>query len=493
MHLADDIAGRKGRREAIAAPRGYAKSTIKSLLLPIHSLVYETERYIVIISATLKQAKQRLKNIKEELLTNQRLIDYYDLPIPKNPSRSWTQRQISLGEIQVEVYSAGTEMRGISHGPWRPTRIILDDAEDSTRVENSEGRDKLMEWFNEVVEHLGDTYTVIDIIGTLLHPESLLATLLRRPDFKGRVYRSVIDFADNGDLWEKWRRLYTNLSDTERSQTAEDFFRKNRNAMLKGSRVLWSAREDYYNLMIQMVTQGRAAFFQEKQNEPRAAEHRIFSRERLRFFSMEGDRIFVERPGADSKIVFLKDLCICGFLDAAMGKSRRGSEGDFAAIVTVGRDDDGYIYVLDAWLRRIAPTGQINRIFENHERFCYARFGIEANCFQSLMMLPLEEERRKRRDRGEAWDVPVTEVVSRRKKEARIMSLEPLASNGWLLFNRSLPEEFYRQLEDVPRGKHDDGPDALAAAVELVNGFNKITPSQKSPGTRKSKSPLRYF
>ena len=481
-HIAVDPDERDSFRMATAAPRGFAKSTVKNLVLPLHSIVYGYEKYIIMISATLKQARQKLKNIRNEILTNQTLREYYGIsePTPKE-RRSWTQQAININGVQVEAYSAGTEIRGISYGEFRPSRIILDDAEDSGLVESSEGRERLLEWFNEVIENLGDRFTVIEVVGTLLHPESLLSTLLKRPDFDGKIYRAVMSFADNGDLWEKWRLKYTNLSDENRLETARAFFRKNRNNMLRGSSVLWSVKEDYYELMTQMVNQGRRAFYQEKQNDPLSSENRIFNRDSFRYFTLEGNTIRKESPGGKSRTVSLKSLVICGFLDAAMGKGktrRGGRRGDFASIVTVGMDSEGFVYVLDAWLKRVPPTKQIARIFDLHERFTYHRFGIEANCFQSLLLLPLEEERERRKNAGKAWDVPVSEVTQREKKETRIMTLEPLVSNGWLLFNRSLPEEFFRQMEDVPEGRHDDGPDALAGAADMAGKFLKNLPSQ---------------
>jgi len=383
--------------------------------------------------------------------------------------RTAPDRSLHVGDILVEAWSAGTEMRGISHCGFRPTRIILDDVEDSAGVESAVRRERLREWFVEVVEHLGDAATGIDVIGTLLHPESLLAWLLKRPDFSGRIYRAITSFAGNDTLWEEWRRIMVNLDDPERMMTAKRFFLARRDEMLRGARVLWPEREDYPELMRQMTLLGRGAFYQEKQNEPRGAESGLISRDRLRWFTVEGDVLLVEKSGCDPRRTPLSGLVVAGFLDAALGGGGRGRRpGDYAAIATVGRDRAGFCYVLDVWLRRVPPSAQAVRIFELHARYRYARFGLEANCFQSLMRYPIEEERARRRDRGEPWDVCVEEVAHRDPKERRLAALEPAAANGWLLFNRALPEEFLRQLEDIPRGLHDDGPDALAGAWKIL-------------------------
>ena len=285
------LESRSGRRLALAAPRGAAKSTLKTLIFPIHATLYQLERYIVILSATLKQARQRLHNIRSELETNETLKVFYAAELAQWDAR--TRDSLEVNKVRLDAYSAGTEIRGISHRQWRPTLVLLDDVEDSQAVRNMERRERLLQWYNEVIENIGDTYTAIEIVGTLLHPDSLLARLLARPDFQSRTFRSIEQFAERADLWDQWRALFTNLDDPERGQTARDFFNRHRADMLRGARVLWQDKEDYYDLMVQLVTKGRAAFFKEKQNEPAAAQETFFDLGRIIRFRLEGEALVV--------------------------------------------------------------------------------------------------------------------------------------------------------------------------------------------------------
>jgi len=288
---AGPLATRSPRRLAIAAPRGAAKSTFKSLIFPLHATLYRHERYMVLVSATLKQARQRLRNIKTELVANALLREFYPGETAKSDRERWSSDGIALNEVQIDVFSAGSELRGISYRSWRPTLILLDDVENSHTVRSVQLREKLHEWYNEVIENLGDTATAIEIVGTLLHPDALLARLLRRPDYETRVYRSIQRFADRSDLWQKWRDIYTNLEDPDRARTARRFFNQNRPDMLRGAKVLWQAKEDYYDLMLQMIHLGRPAFFKEKQNEPATGEDAFFDMGRVRKFRIEAGRL----------------------------------------------------------------------------------------------------------------------------------------------------------------------------------------------------------
>ncbi|MFW6286489.1 MAG: hypothetical protein ACOC29_00975 [Candidatus Sumerlaeota bacterium] len=287
-----EIERRKGRRLAVAAPRGAAKSTLKTLVFPIHATLYGLERYITILSATLKQARQRLHNIKSELETNETLRRYYREELARRGA--WTRGAIEVNGVRIEVFSAGAEIRGLRHYAWRPTLILLDDIEESDSVRSPELRRRMFDWYNEVIENLGDSYTVVKIVGTLLHPDALLARLLERPDFNARTYRSIEQFAEREDLWGRWREIFANLEDPHRLESARTFFNARRAEMLRGTRVLWQDKENYYDLMCQLTTKGRRAFFKEKQNEPGGGEEAFFDMERVQTFDLRGKELVFE-------------------------------------------------------------------------------------------------------------------------------------------------------------------------------------------------------
>src|SRR5262249_6525130 len=67
----------RGRREAIAAPRGNAKTTLRGFIQIVHDCVYRTESFILIISNTVRLAEDRVKHIRDELGHNQELVRFY--------------------------------------------------------------------------------------------------------------------------------------------------------------------------------------------------------------------------------------------------------------------------------------------------------------------------------------------------------------------------------------------------------------------------------
>lgn len=460
---AEDVAHRAGRRFAIAAPRGAAKSTIASLVLPLHDIAYRREHYIVLVSATERQAHGRLRAIANAL--DGSLADHVKV---KEASKG----VLVANGIRVEAFGAGQEIRGLGWGPWRPTKVILDDAESSATATSARRRESLLDWFREVIEHLGARYTHLLAVGTVLHEQGLLPTLLRRPDFEGERLRSIIAEAEPSPLWEHWEALLADQSQPQRRQRARELFEAHREEMLRGTEVLWPEREDYEELRAQKVAQGRRAFSQEKQNAPLGPEDALFDPgAALRGVPAGGElEIFraTERGRQECRRAeFPHDSPRFGYLDAAMGGSRRS---DFSALAQVARLPDGTLFAESLWARRAPPQAQVDRLFDAHAAQPFQRLAVEGTGFQELLALPIEAERTRRRTDGSPWDLPLEIVKPRLAKETRIAALEPLLASGVLVLSPSLPEEFWEELANFPRVAHDDALDALAGAVELARG-----------------------
>jgi predicted phage terminase large subunit-like protein len=490
VKAAPPLEERRGSIDVVLAPRGAAKSTLVSLVFPLHALLHGLDRYIVLISATQRQAARRIANLCAALDPRRELHTRLGCERGR-PGGRWPARLaadcLELDGGRIEAFGAGAELRGISFGRWRPTWIILDDVERGDRVRHARHRDALADWFSETVENLGDRYTNIDVIGTLLHPDALPARLALRPDVVSRRFASILAEADDTALWDRWRERFHDLSRPDRTDFARAFFEEHREAMLAGSRVLWPAKEDYYDLQVMRETRGRAAFDKEKQNVPSLPTAGVFGRDRVRRFRIDGSRV-VPVGAPPPEPASLDALRRFGFLDPALG----GAGGDFAAVATVGLGPSGYLYVLDVWLARAAPSEQLARVFDLHARWNYEAFGIETNAFQRLLLEPLEAERARRRADGRPWDLVVRERRHRGSKTDRVMMLEPLVDAGRLLFDETLDRVFMGQLEDFPDGRHDDGPDALAAAVDLARraADKDALPQRRS---RTSDSAIRQF
>jgi predicted phage terminase large subunit-like protein len=456
-----EMTNNRKARLAIAAPRGHAKSTIVDLVYVLWCVLYHKERLILIASNTQEQAVTLLKDIKGQLKSNPLIVlDFPEICRGEKP-KPWRDNKIQLPNgTMICVYGVGQNPRGIKHDRDRPGLIIADDLENEEQAESEEQRDKLRSWFSRTLLNTGHPHTNVVVIGTILHQDSLLATLVdhdRSPGWNGSKYKAVNQFCSNPQLWEKWASIFRTHDDYKGvfgPDAAKLFFEANRQQMLEGTKVLWADRESYYDLMVMRETEGPRSFQSEKQNEPIDPQLCVFKEQDLMFW--------------DDKYRDVQHLIQCigskarfyGACDPSMGKNKRG---DYTAIVVLMKDySTKIIYVIAADLSHLTPSGAIDKMTEYARMYGFERFAIESNNFQQLMVNEL-----KQRIVAHGRRLIVHEITNRSNKQSRIMGLEPYVKQGYLRFSRK-HTLLLSQLTQFPLAKNDDGPDALEMAVDIA-------------------------
>lgn len=154
------------------------------------------------------------------------------------------------------------------------------------------------------------------------------------------------------------------------------------------------------------------------------------------------------------------------FCDPASGKKLAiKSIRARAAIVTIGVDALGRIFVLDAWADRIAAQKLSDKILETCDQWTPTLFGCEANAMQSLFADLVDFERRLR-----GMKVPITPIVqpTRIDKDFRIRtSIQPVIGQRRLFIHPS-HVELVAEITTFPTNPKKDLVDALASAIALV-------------------------
>ena len=363
-----------GCRRAIEAPRGHAKSTTFTFKDDLHAAVYVYKHYIIILSDSSEQAEGFLVDIKTELEENAALKeDFGELE-----GKVWKSSVILLANgVKIEAIGSGKKIRGRRHKQWRPDLIVCDDLENDENVNTPEQRKKLRDWFYKAVSKAGDTYTDIVYIGTLLHFDALLANVAKNPSYKSVRYQGVISFATNGELWDAWESIFTDLSNDNRQEDALEFFQANREAMLEGTAVLWEEKLSYYDLMVIRISEGEASFNSEIQNDPIDPENCTFQEEWFDFWDDEGK---AQPDFSDPKFLFV------GANDPSLGKNKKS---DTSSIIALAKDTQtGYLYVVIADIAKRKPDQIIedaldaSRRLQREYKRPYYKFGVETVQFQ---------------------------------------------------------------------------------------------------------------
>lgn len=466
---------RRGRRDAIAAPRSHAKTTIKMRVKAVHSIVYGYEHFILILGYSKDHAEAKVQEILTTLTEPQIVSVYGDLTskdktLP-HPARGGKCGFVTTNGIRLLPRSREQEIRGLGHKEHRPTLIICDDVENLEEVQSPDIRFKVRDWFFKTVMKVGEINdsTNITLIGTCLHQESLLSELLLNPGWNGRKYQAIERFSQREDLWEAWRKIFTNRSNPNRLQDAEVYYQANETEMLRGTKVLWPEGDSYLKLMKQMVSDGQASFYSEKQNDPYDPERQIFKMDEAKRFELIYDGHAPKEirwlDGSGKVIPWSHIRKVIAFHDPAMGEEpKKKNRNDFGAIVVVAVDQEEYLYCLDAWIEREHHSKQIEAALALHRRWNLDVLYLESNNFQGVLKTPYYTAQEKLPTKRL---LRILGVHQHRSKVERIQGLEPFITHGDLLFSTALPKRLIDQMILFPTG-HDDGPDALQGAVEQL-------------------------
>lgn len=441
-YLSEAVDSPNGNRFALAAPRSNAKSSVSSLFLPLWCLLFKKKKFIVLISDSSTQANDLLSNVRRELEDNEKIKEDFGSLV----GEIWRNDDIVASNgVRVLALGARKKIRGRRHGEARPDLIILDDIENDENVSSAEQRRKNENWFFKAVSKAGDVNTDVFVVGTILHYNSLLATLLSNPTYDRKKFKAVKSFSESRK-WQTWESVYLNKGKKE----AKKFFVSNKKEMLQGTEVLWPEGQPYYALMEARLSEGPGAFDSEYQNEPINPDECLFQEDWFKFIDPDWSN-YVE---------------IVGACDPSMGGSQNA---DFSAIIYLGKNKEGFLDVLVADIERRHPDKIKDDILQTA---CFIRertsapiraFGIEKVQFQEYFKHVVDKESREK-----GIYLPIRETENQTtKKQIRIQTLQPLIKNGIIRFQNN-QKELLEEMRFYPKAEHDDGPDCLEMAVRLA-------------------------
>lgn len=464
--LPEIVASQKSETDAIAAPRGEAKSTLVSQLFVLWCLVTGRKKYPVIVMDSIDQAYPMLEAIKAELEFNPRLA--MDFPAVVGQGRVWQAGTIvTRNDAKVQVAGSGKKLRGLRHGPYRPDLCVLDDIENDEQVRNPDQRDKLQSWLTKTVLPLGGAGAKFDVvyIGTILHYDSVLSRTLANALWRTARFKALLVWPERMDLWDRWEELMRNDGEA----VADAFHASRRAEMEAGAVVSWAAR-DLLTLMKIRVRDGHDTFDSEYQNDPVAGDNAPFA----------GIITFwVNR---------LADWIFYGACDPSLGKA--GASRDPSALLVGGMNrSTGVLDVVEAAIRKRLPDKIIEDVIELQRQYRCLLWVVESVQFQEFLRTELVK-----RSAQCGVPVPARAVQPITDKLLRIESLQPHVKNGLIRLHPS-QTTLIEQLRHFPKADHDDGPDALQMLwMAATSGLASVhVASRTSTARRRNRVDLRGY
>lgn len=477
-------------RNAQAAPRGFAKSSVIGIEIPL--LLSLTRPYFNIAEgmATQTLIEARFDKLMIELTENPYIIADFGKMKPLRGTAIWNHHHLHLanGSI-IEGFSVMGRKRGI-----RPQLFLLDDPEfDSEATGGAADSQYLITekfeqiLFRQIIPMLAKG-SAIFWIGTMINRRCLL-------------YRACE--GDDPRFTKAWmRRVYV----------AEDSTR---------TKPLWPAAWPIDFLKAREAEIGTSAYSSEYLNQPLTDETKlllidpeineynipeyttmepveqahllssgkdVFWNEKIKIKKSDGDIDFeLEKKHGQIRKIF-GTMYKVALIDTASGFE---TKHDYRCIAIVGYDSNNCLWVLDGWLGRVRDSIFYAKIYEMGQRWLVRAIGIEACGTQGSLVESMSEyvddfTRKLGADRGQRgiWRPRVIPIryPSRVSKGGRIAGLEWRFNSGKIKYPAHRANEWpfsalYEQTENFTRDlallRYDDFIDTIAMNSYLVHTRGK--------------------
>lgn len=400
------------KRGLIAAPRGFAKSTITSVIYPLWLAVSQVSyKNIMIVSASETLAVELLRKVKRELESNQQIIKLFgDLRTDK-----WSETHIILkGGINIVARGAGAQIRG-----FRPDCLILDDIETDEGVESEEQRRKLKDWLFKSCLNTLLPHGQFLIVGTIISPLSLLSELLE---------------TDNNWFKKKYMAYYDGI-------------------MEKGHE-LWFAQWPHEALLQRRSEIGSFAFASEYMNSPLEDGATAIKDEQIKYWDAlpENMMMYMALDPAYSEDV-KADYKACSLVGVDSANNRY-----LISVIRTHAPMNEYMQqVLNLWKMYSSDVVSLGVPCSGTEKEFYRSF--TEFCHRAGHFPPIQEMKNVFRDQNN--------VGIRNKTRRIIASLQPLFEAGKYFIHRD-HESARTELLMIGSSKHDDVVDTMAYVEGMV-------------------------
>jgi len=401
----------------LAAPRGFAKSTLVTTAETLRRVVYGITPFQIIVKETKDAAVDEVAAVQIELEENPRILaDFGEM----KKRGDWEDGDfITTTGCRVLALGTGQSIRGKKHRQHRPGRVVVDDPEKDKSVKNPRLVKERIDWLLQAVfPSLDPDGGILTWLGTLISRRGGLAQLQKREGVNARVW----------------------------------------SAITKAGRSLWEARFPLTKLKKIRATVGSKAWRTEYMNEPADDPDATFQDNMIHRFKREeiaGAKITAAFAAADPSLEATTKHDCKAVTTLLVASEFRGLPGPYYLIVR-------------AFVRHTTLEKFFAELFHVGALYSPAKMGLETQSWQKLLLNDIRRMETARNVR-----LPLIGLTHSVAKEGRIGRLQPFMERGVLLFLDDPDDQDMNELIeqflgfDEPAVK-DDGPDSCEMALAVA-------------------------
>jgi predicted phage terminase large subunit-like protein len=424
--------------------RESGKDTIFCTADPLHKLLFAERWFIPVIAQTETKAESKVVPVKLELEKNLRIINDFGT-LQGSVEWSFGSFVTSTGRL-MRGYGRDQALHGESNMGHRPDHIVLTDINDPTKPDSPAVVQKYVDSFKEDIRYSVNSvnwggvfhcnWTVkSDIVDELMTGKN--TKHLNKPVFRALVSNELKTKEDRA-IAKQCRDA--GFPDKEKSA--------------------WEYRHPTLSLL------------KDRANDPDTFDTQMMMRPRSRKDQRFKDTYF--------RFHTREQLAARSYTNYSFVDSSAKDANDYKSVITVGvaalPDGTIHVPVRRAYIQQGSIDEMMDATYRQRREFHSKLVGVETNGFQILLKREYMRLQKKYKEL-----LPFLEVEHvGESKESRIERIVPFVKEGIITFDLSDPDQelLIRQLKAFPNagqvsagGLGDDGPDALAGCVELIEKY----------------------
>lgn len=397
-------------RGVFALPRDHGKTTNHSIGFPIWKICRAEWKQVLLLASNQTMADMFFKSWRDELEGNDLLRKDMGLKVGRKWSGEGAEILVRGRKVEMLAKGSGCSSRGL-----HPDHIQAEDLEDEEEADSKSVRETLFTWWWRTVMGMIRPDTSLHLIGTIVHPLSLIAELTENPPpgWVTRRYPAIIDRNGKPEaLWPEHRGL--------------DWLEKKRAEM------------------------GSSSFNAEYMNDPRVMGFKLFEHKNLRYYD-------------DAELPEEKKMFTTMTLDPSMGDQNPW------AINVLSRTGPPWNQYVREYIEKLTPPAEMIRTyFQMLLKWQPAAVGVEMVAGAKLLGVIFS------RDEYAKYGVPYLEPrrvggMSNIAKEVRHRALQPAFENGRIYIKRE--QVCLRDSILIYPRKPDEGVDTLSMHQEISMPF----------------------
>jgi len=452
---------RTGNRKMLMAPRGHGKSTIASRNYIVFRIINDPNYTCLLVSATLDNAKKKLKAVQEIFEKNKLFKQLFPELIPSSFGDGWTQTQMNIPRTSTDPEST-LEVQGyqgeLTSRHYR--QIIFDDVVGKENSESREQIQKVVNFYTQSLQLLKKPGGEILVVGTMwsyadLH-NHIIENLYEEFDIYVRSVWAENRFVRCDGETSKYKWVSTSSTMTP---LFPDMF---------GLKDLMSLKKEIIADPMQGTSTWMAQYELKIVDEKSAIFPRLVMNEKNCWYTMDDLK--------EKKLAFSLSC------DPAVSEAR---EADETAFIVRALDDEGYWYIIDVFGKQGMREEEIvDKYVEYLTTYPIDLATVETISFQRNLQYAIEKRCMEEKIFFPYQKLPSGFLQgSKNNSDLKIRGLASSYTTGRLKFLKGCEQtlKLLDQLWRFPKSNKDDLADALSQHLWLPIFPSKIWKTEIVP------------